>query len=459
MVAIRTWLSRNFFIPWIILGPWTESRRKYRAFVREAHAGFGAWSNARAEERPSLVLTELRTVVRWAGEKVPYYRELFRNVGFDPKADFSFADYRRLPTLDKKTIIDRVEDFVAEGFSRDKMRPNSTAGSTGVRVRFWLDECATAWRSVQSEWAFSKVGYNTGDRTGMLWGVPTGPLSKNKVRTQLSDWLAHRQSHDCYHLSDHLLDKIDTRMSAYKPEFLWCYTSPLALLAHRLRDRGKRPSYPKRGIITGAEKLDPIQRQVIEEVFRVPVHESYGSRDCGLIAMQLDPSNPRLHVAGANIMVEPYGESDSETGSEVIVTDLHRIGMPFLRYRLGDRAKFPQFGSEVPTQFLEQIVGRTVDFVSLPDGSTIHGVKFPSIFGNFDVREFQVRQAASSDVQINLVAGPQFTADQMSSIEQMLRDNLRGLSVSLSCVSRIDRTAAGKIRLVVSEYQPAQPSA
>ena len=157
-------------------------------------------------------------------------------------------------------------------------------------------------------------------------------------------------------------------------------------------------------------------------------------------------------------MVEPYGESDPETGSEVVVTDLHRVGMPFLRYRLGDRAKFPQSATDVPTEFLEKIVGRTVDFVSLPDGSTIHGVKFPSIFGNFDVREFQVRQAASSDVQISLVPGPQFTADQMASIERMLRDNLSGVSVSLSCVSRIDRTAAGKIRLVVSEYEPAHPS-
>lgn len=458
MVTTRTWLSRNFFIPWIILGPWTESRRKCRAFVREARAGFGAWSNGHAEERSYLILKELRTLVRWAGEKVPYYQELFRNVGFDPKANFTFADYRQLPALDKKTVIDRVEDFVAEGFSRDKMRANSTAGSTGVRVRFWLDERASAWRSVQSEWGFSKIGYSAGDRTGMLWGAPSGPLAKNKIRTQLSNWLAHRQSHDCYHLSDQILDEVDARMSAYKPEFLWCYTSPLALLAHRLRERGKRPCYPKRGIITGAEKLDPIQRRIIEEVFCVPVHESYGSRDCGLIAMQLDSSNRRLHVAGANIMVEPYGESDPETGSEVIVTDLHRLGMPFLRYRLGDRAKFQQSGADAPAEFLEQIVGRTVDFVSLPDGGTIHGVKFPSIFGNFDVREFQVRQAASSDVQISLVPGPQFTADQMASIERILRDNLSGVSVSLSCVSRIDRTAAGKIRLVVSEYEPAHSS-
>ena len=458
MVTIRKWFSRNFFIPWIILGPWTESRRKYRAFVREAHAGFGAWSNTLAEERPHLILKELRTVVRWAGEKVPYYRELFRNVGFDPKADFSYADYRQLPALDKKTIIDRVEHFIAEGFSRDKMRANSTSGSTGVRLRFWLDERATAWRSVQSEWAFSKIGYKAGDRIAMLWGVTTGPLSKNQVRARLSNWLAHRQWHDCYRLSDQILDEIDARMSAYKPEFLWCYSSPLALLAHRLRERGKRPSYPKQGIITGAEKLDPIQRQIIEEVFRVPVHESYGSRDFGAIAMQLDPSEQRLHVAGANIMVEPYGESDPETGSEVVVTDLHRIGMPFLRYRLGDRAKFPQSGTDAPTEFLEQIVGRTVDFISLPDGRTVHGIKFPSIFGNFDVREFQVRQTASGDVQISLVPGPEFTSDQRASIERILRDYLRGVSVSLSFVSGINRTAAGKIRLVVSEYQPAQLS-
>jgi phenylacetate-CoA ligase len=384
---------------------------------------------------------------------VPYYREVFRKIGFDPRADFSFADYRRLPPLEKQTVIDRLDGLIAEGFTRETMREDSTAGSTGTRVRFWLDERCSAWRNAALEWGFAKTGFRSGDRMGLIWGVPTGPLARNEARTRVANWLTHRKMMDCYHLSNSLLDEIDQRMSAYKPEFLWCYTSPLTLLAHRLRERGKRPDYPRQAIVTGAEKLDATQRRIIEEVFSVPVHESYGSRDCSLMAIQPDARSPLLRVAGASVLVEPYGDADPDAGTEIVVTDLHRMGMPFLRYRLGDRARFPSLPPDLPVDFLEGVAGRTTDFVSLPDGSVVHGVKFPSVFRDFDVREFQIVQESNGDVRVALVAGPRLSSNDVAYIERALRDHLHGVLLSVSLVPTIERSAAGKLRPVISHYR------
>lgn len=452
--VIHGYLSRNVFIPWLINGPWTSNKRSFRRAVAEARAGFHLWDRGDPEKRARWVLDELRGIVRWAGDKVPYYRELFENTGFDPSADFTLADYRKLPPLGRETVRERSDDLIAEGFSKNSMKRNSTGGSTGVPVRFWVDDRSLAWRSVASEWGFSKFGYRAGDRTGLIWGFNADPRAQRAFRARASSWLSHHVVNDCYRLDDQILDQMHSRLSVYRPSFLRCYASALTLLAVRLRRLGKQPNYPTHGIITGAEKLDSRQREIIQEVFSVPLYETYGGRDSGLIAIQLDAADTRLYVAGANIFVEPHADADTDAGSEILITDLHRKGMPLLRYRMGDCARFPRQAAHMPVEYLEEVSGRTVDQILLPGGKIVHGVQFPRLFRDFDICEYQVVQDAGGDVRVSIIPGPQLKSDDMTRIERVLRSNLVGVSLSVSLTSTIERTAAGKLRPVMSHYRP-----
>src|SRR5262249_27748532 len=148
------------------------------------------------------------------------------------------------------------------------------------------------------------------------------------------------------------------------------------------------------------------QRETVEAVFRVPIYESYGSRDCGVMAMQLSASDPRLFVAGANVLIEPLGDADRVIGSEVLVTVLHRPGMPFLRYRIGDYARFPSVDPDAPVEFVEEVTGRVLDHIRLPKGRLVHSTQFPHFLKDFDVKEYQVVQEADGEVRILLVGGP-----------------------------------------------------
>jgi phenylacetate-CoA ligase len=451
---VHSWCSRNIFLPQVIHGPWTQQDRRFRAASAEARVSFQAWVEANPEARRHWVLAELRTIVRWAGTRVPYYRELFHREGFDPRAEFSFADYQRLPALPRETVQSRAADLIADGYTRETMKGNSTGGSSGVPVRFWEDVGSRAWGNVAVEWAFSRVGFRGGDRLGLIWGAQVEPQMRQTLRARIVNWLANQQPNNCFWLSNETLDHIDRRLSAYQPDFLRCYTGALTLLAWRLQQHGKRPTYPRRGIITGAEKLDATQRFIIEDVFKVPVYESYGSRDCGLMAMQFSTADRRLSVIGGNVFLEPFGDPDPVAGSEIVVTQLHRWGMPFLRYRIGDRAHFLSNTADQPTEILEEVTGRMVDHISLPDGRLIHSIQFPHFFREFDIREFQVVQQSNGDVRVLLVAGPNLTAEDLTHIERVLHDNLQGISLSISLVSTIDRTPSGKLRPVISYYRP-----
>lgn len=452
---LHRWFSQKIALPWIIHGPWTLDRRKFLASWKQAKAGFQCWDNGDLECQRKWTLNELKGLVRWAGEKVPYYRELFKKIGFDPYADFSFADYQLLPTLDKDIIRTRTADLIADGFSRDTMMANTTGGSTGEPMRFWLDVENLGWREAASEWAFSKLGYESGDRLGLIWGVP--PHMNANIHTTMKgrvvDWLAHQQTHDCCRLSSNQLDLIDKRLSAYRPEYLRCYPSAMTLLSLRLRERNCQPTYPRKGIMTGAEGLDASQRKIIESVFKVPVYESYGSRDCGLIATQRSALDDRLFVAGANVFLEPFGPRDSAGSQEIVVTNLHSRGMPFLRYRIGDCAQFPSDACEWNTQVLEKITGRVLDQIALPSGDLVR-LQFLRYYpGGFDIGEYQVIQEKSGDVKMKIVPSARLRSNDLERLESVLKNELPGVSVSVELVSKLERTALGKLKPVVSFFQ------
>jgi phenylacetate-CoA ligase len=455
--AMHSWLSCNVFLPWVVHGPWTKRRRQFRAALAEARVRFQAWERSDPELRERWVLAELRAIVRWAGKHVPYYRGLFRAVGFDPHADFSLADYRGLPILEREIVRRQATELIATTFPPDIMVAKPTGGSTGEPLRIWVDEYSRAWSQAVTEWAFARVGCCTGARVGLIWGASVEPQMHETKMARIVNWLAHQQANDCFRMSEEILDRIDARLSAYQPDFLRCYPGALALLSYRLGERRRCANYPNHGIITGGEKLAATQRAIIREAFAVPIYESYGSRDCGLMAMQLSALDPRLHVINGNVLLEPFGDPDPVAGNEVIVTHLHRRGMPFLRYRIGDRASFPFEAWERPAEFLNEVTGRALDILYLPGGKFIHSIQFVTLFKNFDLREYQVIQDADGSVRVRLVTGTHFTSDDLAQIQRLLRGNLLGVSLSVALVPSIERTSAGKLRPVISHYRPAHP--
>src|SRR5207237_10420346 len=90
-------------------------------------------------------------------------------------------------------------------------------------------------------------------------------------------------------------------------------------------------------VFAAAEPVFESTRQLVGEAMGAPLFNTYGSREFGSIAAECG-LHQGLHVNAENLLVE----TDSPKGSpgEVLITDLHNYGMPFIRYRIGDVATF-----------------------------------------------------------------------------------------------------------------------
>ena len=241
-------------------------------------------------------------------------------------------------------------------------------------------------------------------------------------------------------MSPEIMRRYDADLRAYRPRVLVAYASALAQFAQFLEAEGLHPTYPSAAIVTGAEKLHDVQREVIERVFRVPVHERYGSRDIGDTAFQLGDAAGGLSVDWALVLVERQTE---EEPAPIIVTKLHGDAMPMFRYRVDDLARFPRDARPgYPTHTLLDVTGRSNDRISLGKGQWVHGIHFPHLFKDFPVKDFQVHQLASGEVKVRIVPTAAFRESDLVMIHRNLVTSLAPRSVGIELTDEIERNAA-----------------
>src|SRR5262249_13888846 len=67
------------------------------------------------EQVSLLQARKRRAILEHAGSSVPYYRELFRRVRFNPSAVTSVDDLEALPILEREVLSQRFEEMRASG--------------------------------------------------------------------------------------------------------------------------------------------------------------------------------------------------------------------------------------------------------------------------------------------------------------------------------------------------------
>ncbi len=338
------------------------------------------------------------------------------------------------------------------------MRSDSTGGSTGQPVRVWKGPRDRGW--AEGGWRFftERLQVRPGARTAFLWGHHLDAQPKGRVGPTLNDLLSNAYWFDCFHLDDAKLLRYHRQLTELAPECLIAYGGALASLAATLDRHGLRANYPRRAIVTGAEKVWPHERTLIEKVFGQPVHERYGSRDVGLMGIQLSPrDSTEFTVDWANVLVEP--DTEGESPSAILVTKLNGDGMFLIRYRVGDLAVFPTNAPPGEPAFsLLEITGRELEGIVNPSGGWIHGAVFPHMMKDYPVRDFQVHQHADSSLTVRLVTRGDWTADDEAALRKRLEETVPEITITLAFVDAIPKSAANKRRPVVSELASPRPT-
>ena len=410
------------------------------------------------EQLVAFQLARLRALLTGT-QQVPYWRDLFARLKFDPRAVASVSDLQALPLLDKATIrahVDAMKHPQARGLARF-----NTGGSSGEPLVFFIGKERVS-HDVAAKWRATRWwGVDIGDPETVVWGSPIELGSQDRVRA-IRDRLMRTQLLPAFEMSEHRLDGFIKSIRAQRPKMLFGYPSALSHIARHAEARGQRMDdlAIKVAFVT-SERLYDEQRQAISRVFGCPVANGYGSRDAGFIAHECPHGG--MHLTAEDVVVEivdaqgdpvPAGES-----GEIVVTHLATREFPFIRYRTGDLAALGSqacaCGRGLPT--LREIQGRSTDFVVAANGTVMHGLALVYILRDLpEVQAFKIVQHTLQHTTVQVVPAPGFeqahAATIVSGIQQRLGTNVR---VEVQRVDAIAPERSGKFRYVVSHVGAA----
>jgi phenylacetate-CoA ligase len=440
-----------------VLFPMHESLKGHRSVALRHELERSQWWDA-SRLRMEQVASLRRFLLR-AGSEVPYYREQFQRVDFDPDRVASVEDLEALPLLDKATIRSNVEQLKSQ--QAGKLVRYNTGGSSGEPLVFYMGRDRIS-HDVAAKWRATRWwGVDVGDVEVVLWGSPV-ELGKQDTVKAIRDRLLRSHLLPAFQMSAARMDEYVATLLRRRPRMLFGYASALAMLARHAESRGADMS--RLGIrvcfVTG-ETLYEEQRAVIERVFAAPVANGYGSRDAGFIAHEC-PSGS-LHLSAEHIIVELLdGDGKAvEPGAqgEIVTTHLATGDFPFIRYRTGDMAvlatKPCPCARGLPA--LECVLGRSTDFIHTRSGNVMHALALIyEVRDKPGVQAFKFVQEADLSLELQLVASPELTSDVEQAICAGIMKRMgEGARVTVRRVAEIAPERSGKYRYVVSRAAEA----
>ena len=406
------------------------------------------------EHLEQLQLQRLRAFLQDVGSQVPYYRDLFAQLAFDPSAVSSVADLQRLPLLDKATIRAHT-DALRHAHSQGLARFN-TGGSSGEPLVFFIGRRRVS-HDVAAKWRATRWwGVDIGDPEIVVWGSPIELGKQDRVK-HWRDRLLRTQLLPAFEMSEAKLDDFIATIRRVRPRMLFGYPSALTHIARHARKRGV--ALDDLGIVVAfvtSERLYDDQRASISEVFNCKVANGYGGRDAGFIAHECSAGG--MHITADDILVEiidaqgyvlPPGAS-----GEIVVTHLATRDFPFVRYRTGDigtlGANRCACGRTLP--LLQDIQGRSTDFVVAEDGTVMHGLSLIYVLRDLPgIRSFKVVQESRALTRVLLETEPDFDPALVEQVRAGFRQRLgQNVQVEVDLVDHIPAEKSGKFRYIVS---------
>lgn len=414
---------------------------------------------ATAEELLAFQRRELAALVRHAAANVPFYRRRFAEAGVRPEDIRGPEDLARIPVLGRAEARAAAEQRLSEVEPRATIK-KTTGGTTGEPLVIRYDTDSEYWRQAVKLRGFGWTGWRIGQPSLHYWGEYTKKLPlQTKVKQAVDRAIKREHYVDCTPRGDEHKAEVVQVIRKVRPRAIFCYAQAGAELARYINRTGAR-DWDTIPVVCGAERVWPGDRAALEQAFGPAVFETYGCREVMLIASECE-EHDGLHVQVENLVVELVGPDGkpAEPGQvgEVVLTDLHNFGQPFLRYANGDLAVAMEpgrcrCGRAHPR--LASVEGRSTETLRDREGNAVGGMVFNLAFSPLAeaVRQFQAVQHADGSITVKVVpAGPALPADALAHVERSCARYLPGLPVRFETVADIPATATGKRRVVIVE--------
>ncbi|MBV9759050.1 MAG: phenylacetate--CoA ligase family protein [Acidobacteriaceae bacterium] len=417
------------------------------------------------EEIRNKQFQDIRALLAHAEAKVPYYRNLFRQLGMRSEDVRTWGDFSRIPILTKDIIRANQQDLIREDIPIERLSPHFSGGSTGVPLKFFRSREYMVASDAGTYRNLEQCGWRPGEMIAFFWGGSDKLYRMSRLQFEMRQFVRRQYQFDPFFSGDQDMLGWIGLFERIRPGVILGYASTIARFAAFIESRGKKLNGVK-GVFTTAEKIYRPQREVIERVFGCKVFDSYGSSEVQNIAAECPAG--RMHI-NADFVVVEEDEAEADGPRPFLLTSLQNFSMPFIRYRNEDCGYLSEEMCSCPNHFplMRLEIARTSDNFLLPGGRVVHGEFFTHLmYGSDGIVNFQFHQTSLDEIVLSIVPG----AGAEERRDEKIRDSIRQIQelspgrpirVEVRYVESIPLSSAGKHRFTRSDVNaqaPAEPA-
>ncbi|MGB2983576.1 MAG: hypothetical protein WBC63_06935 [Candidatus Bipolaricaulia bacterium] len=414
-----------------------------------------------------LIDMACRGLVTDAYRNVPLFRQRLDAAGVLPSSIRTAADLASIPVTTSETYLGSARsESLRRGTDRASCRTSQTSGTTGMPLTIYMSRSEAFYRRVLLFRALTRSGRFSFPLT--IAEVGAGLI---RLGTHRGDFTQRIGLVRVTKIARSLpVEEQARRLLQAAPQVVMGHPSCLELVAEVLQASGGVADHRPRLVVARGEILRPSTRRLLRATFGCPVADHYNCEEVGNVAWECPRTPGVMHVNTDGCVVETVDAEGraldpGEEGS-VVVTNLFNRTMPFIRYRLDDRAALLPRGRCAcghDGASMSLLAGRTGDFLLLSSGRRVSPRTVNSLVVQAgqrdddievsDVRRYQVEQDPAGRVNILVVPREPHAADLGERITGALRGLDPGLDVSVEYMSEIPPEASGKLRIVRSVAQ------
>jgi phenylacetate-CoA ligase len=340
----------------------TSIRNYYNFYISTA-----LWDRQKVKD---YQLSKLKELLIYAGTNVPWYRNLFKSINFDPVRLVSFDQLKCIPPLKREDIQNNIDSLTAEGLNKDELFEGSSSGTSGIPLRYYKDKNAYSSGVAAGYFGCSLSGWKPGDRTLHIWGNPSSVKHWEKTRSRIKTLLKNQKNIPSTDFNfQEKLPELYEYIVKGKYDSIDGYTTAIFELSEYIKINNLE-KLNAGSVFTTAENLNEYQKESIEQYIG-PVSDDYGCGEINSIAMQ-PAGMQKYYIFDPHVFIET--EEEKGEFKNIIVTDLNNKGMPFIRYRVGDlidSVNEPEKNDKINFRWFKKIAGRESDIINLPGGRKI----------------------------------------------------------------------------------------
>ncbi len=390
------------------------------------------------EEMRKFQLENLRKIVKWLYNKVPFYKNQFDALGLKPEDIKELEDLSKLPFTARNDLRDNYPFGLCAVPLDEVIRIHASSGTTGKPITGpYTQSDLVQWTDCMARNLYA-AGVRSNDVCQNAYGMGlfTGGLGFHQGATRVGCAVIP--------ISSGQTERQIIVMQDFGVTVLLCTPTYALTIAERADEMGVQiKDLPLRIGVFGAEPWTIAMRKEIEERMGIKAMEAYGLTECGGPGIAYDCIvQDGLHVNEDHFIAEIIDPVTGEvlplgTKGELVFTAIQRQAMPLIRYRTRDITTLRREKCDCGRTLIkmDKIYGRSDDMLII-GGVNVFPSQIESIL--LDVKEIEpqyviiVKKKGYLDQLHVDVEARQETYDagpkKIAEVEKMVESKIRGMT-------------------------------